>query len=275
MFSFKKTSLLILTLISLGVLTFKYGGEVSSSIFKIKQKAGIRVLSVPTGAKVFLNDSEVGKTPYEDQNAQSGEYLLKIQQAEGSISGSLVWQSKVSLNPETLTVVNRELSKDATSQAGEVLTLEKGKGATIISTPNGASVEIDGKDYGLTPVSVDIPVGEHTFAVKRGNYLNRSIRAAVPVGFNLSLNVDLALSEADLTNIVTPPITQTPKVVVKDTPTGFLRVREKADISSKEIGRVSPQEELVLLEEVDGWDKVRLASGIEGYVSKTYVEKMP
>ncbi len=87
------------------------------------------------------------------------------------------------------------------------------------------------------------------------------------------LNVDLALSEADLTQLSAPVISETPKVVVKDTPTGFLRVREKAAVTSQELAKVAPGDELVLLEELDEWVRIRLSNGTEGYVSSTYVEK--
>lgn len=62
-------------------------------------------------------------------------------------------------------------------------------------------------------------------------------------------------------------------VVVKKTPTGFLRLREKATTASPEAGRVYPGTELILLDESDRWDKVRLISGVEGYVLKLYVER--
>lgn len=241
-----------------------------SSQFKdvlgVSDKAGLRVLATPQ-AQVFIDGSEVGNTPFEDTNLSKKEYEVKV------LSGEMVWQAKVRLSAGTLTIINRELAKDTTSSAGETLTLEKGKGVTVISSPDGADIEIDGKVYGKTPTKVDIEPGEHTFNISKGNFLKRSINASVPQNYNLILNVDLALSEADLTNINTPVITQTPMVVVKSTPTGFLRVREKASTSSKEVSQVKPGDELVLLEELPSWNRVRLPDGTEGYVSTSYIEK--
>lgn len=263
----KKTILLILVLISLAVLTLRFSNQFASSIFNIKEKAGLRISSTPNGANVYLSGKKVGKTPFEDQNLLSEEYDVKIQ------LGEEFWQGKVALTPGTLTIVNRELSSDATSSAGEILTLEKGRGATIVSAPSGADVEIDGKSYGQTPVSLKIAEGEHTFNLKKGGYLVRSVVANAPKDFNLIISADLKLSDADLTEITAPVITETPKVLVLSTPTGFLRVREKADVNSKEIAKVTPGNELILLEELDGWDRIRLDSGTEGFVSKSYVEK--
>lgn len=230
-------------------------------------KAGIRVLSVPSEAKVFLNGEEVGKTSYETSDLKPGEYLVKV------VLGDASWEGRVRLNRSTLSVVNRDLTKDITTSAGEVLTLNKGIGLTIISSPAEAEVEVNGKFYGKTPTAVDVPSGEHTIVLSKGSYLKRSIKSYLSPEYNLTISVDLALSEADLSQVSTPVITTTPLVVVKSTPTGFLRVREKASTASLEISRVSPGDELILLEELASWDRVRLPDGKEGYVSKAYLEK--
>lgn len=265
--SFKKTLMLVLVLISVAALTYKYSNILSASLFQTKQKAGIRMSSVPTGAQVFINNQVVGKTPYEDQDLMSEEYAIRLQSEQS------VWQGKVRLIGETLTVINRDLSQESSSSAGETLTLEKGKGVTVISNPSDANIEIDGKDYGKTPRSADVSPGEHTFTIKKESYINRSIRATVPESYTLVIDVDLALSEADLTKITAPVLTETLKVVVKNTPTNFLRVREKPSLSSKEIVKLKPGDELILLEEMKGWNKIRLSNGEEGYVSSDYTEK--
>lgn len=263
----KKTIILLLILLSLIALTLRYGNEFADNFLSKKSSAGVRILSSPTGARVYLNEMEVGKTPYESSELKGDSYLIKIEEGEAS------WQGKVTLNSGTLTVVNREISKDPSSSSGEILTLEKGKGVTIISNPDGAEVEIDSKFYGKTPLLVDLEPGEHSFALSSPNYLKRSIRASLPEGFHLNLSVDLSLSEADLETFSSPKITETAKVIILATPTGFLRVREKATLSSKEVARVSPGDELVLLEEQTGWFKVRLENGGEGFVSSDYAEK--
>ena len=196
-----------------------------------------------------------------------GDYTVRLEKGNAS------WQGRVKLTFGTVTVVNRDLASDPASSAGEILTLNKGKGLTIISSPSEAQVEIDGKSYDNTPVIVDIATGEHTILVSHANYLKRSIPADLPNNFNLTVSVDLALSEADLTTTPTSVITQTPEVLVKNTPTGFLRVRDKPNLNGKEIDQVKPGEILILLEEQGAWDRVRLSDGTEGFVSSSYVEK--
>lgn len=264
----KKALFLILVLLSLLALLMRFSGKIAEVLLNIKPKSGILVMSEPTDAKVFLNGLEVGKTPYENQSLEPKEYFIKVEKP------GMVWQGRVSLRGQTLTVVNRELSEDLAFGAGEILTLDKGKGLTVISNPSSAEVEVDGKSYGQTPISLDVSKGEHTISLSHTNYLKRSLRAIVPSNFNLIVSVDLSLSEADLATISTPPIKTTPQLKVKDTPTGFLRVRDKPSLSSKEIARVNVGDILILLEELPSWIRVRLSDNTEGYVSSAYVESI-
>lgn len=263
----KKFLVWALIIISLLALLLRFSDRIAEGLLGIRQTSGISVSSLPSEAAVFLDGSQVGSTPFEGKDLKVGEHVVKIEK------GGLSWQGRVKLTADTMTIINRDLASDSASSAGENLTLNKGKGLTIISNPTGADVEIDGKFYGKTPLTVQVGVGEHTILVSHTNYLKRSIRASLPAGFNLTVSVDLGLSEADLTTIQTPVITQTPEVIVKQTPTGFLRVRDKPSLSGKEITQVKPGDQLILLEEQGSWDRVRLSNGTEGFVSAAYVEK--
>ena len=262
----KKTIFVLLVLISITFTAARLLKEPIDKYWNINQVAGLKVLS-STVADVYINNIKVGRTPYEDNKLSPTEHLIKLQAGEGGF-----WEGKVNLKVGTITVINREIGKDSSDSSGEILTLEKGSGATIISRPDGASVEIDGKGFGKTPGRFEVGEGDHLFLLSHQNYLNRSIKASIPEGFNLNLVVDLSLSEVDLGNI-TKPVTQAPMVIVKNTPTGFLRLREKPSLNGLEVARVNPGDELVLLEETAAWDKVRTRDGVEGYVSGVYVAK--
>src|SRR3989344_1527404 len=205
----KKTLFLTLILVSVLVFLIRYSGPAAELILGIKARSGISIISDPEGAVVFMESKEVGKTPYEDKNLDVKEYNVKLEK------DGVSWQGKIKLTPKTLTIVNRDLAKSQASQSGEILTLERGKGMTVISNP----------------------------------------------------------SDSDLTSVSAPVITQTPEVEVIDTPTGFLRVRDKASTAGKEITRVNVGDTLILLEELSGWMRVRLSNGTEGFVSSTYVSK--
>lgn len=263
----KKFLVWLLVVISLAAILLRYSDKLAESLFGVKKTSGIFVISTPTEATVYLDSKEVGKTPYDEKNLDVKDYTLKIEK------GGAAWQGRVKLIEGTVTVVNRDIASDSASSAGETLTLDKGKGLTVISIPTDSDVEIDGKSYGKTPVSIDIAAGDHMIVVSHTGYFKRSIQARLPENFNMTVSVDLALAEADLTAIQTPVTTQTAEVLVKNTPTGFLRVRDKASLAGKEIAQVKPGDTLILLEELGSWDKVRLSDGTEGFVSSVYVEK--
>lgn len=263
----KKTIILILSLISILVLLVRFSPQIVETIFKIKPKSGISVLSLPSEAAVFIDEVEVGTTPYENKDLEVKEYLIRLEKDRS------IWQGKISLKGGTLTVINRDLSEKVASSSGEILSLEKGRGITVISNPDNADLEIDGNKFGKTPITVNVEIGEHTISLSHPNYLPRSIRANLPKDYNLTVSVDLALSEADLTAVTIPVIRETPQVVVKTTPTGFLRVRDKPSLNGKEIARVKPGDVLVLLEEQEDWMRIRTPEEVEGYVSAEYVDK--
>lgn len=264
----KKAIIWTLLLLSIAAVAIRYSGKAEQLFFGSKDKSGISIQSTPDNATVFIDNKEAGKTPFEDRNLAVKDITVKIDKDGAS------WLGNVKLIAQTVTVINRDLASDAASSAGEILTLDKGQGITLISNPSDAEVEIDGKNSGKTPISINLDIGEHTILVTHPNYLNRSIKATLPKDFNLTVSVDLALSAADLTAISAPVISQTSEVIVKKTPTGFLRVRDKGSLTGKEIAQVKIGDKLVLLEELGSWDRVKLADGTEGFVSSAYVEKV-
>ncbi len=263
----KKALIWLLVLLSAVVLLIRYSPKMAELLLGKTVKSGINIQSSPSEASVFLDSKEVGKTPYEDKNLEPREYLVRLEKDGAS------WQGKLKLTPQTVAIINRDLAMNQASSSGEILSLDRGRGVTVISNPTGAEVEIDGKVSGKTPISINLVPGEHIIVASHPNYLKRSIKANLPDQFNLTVSVDLALSEADLTTISNPIITQTLEVLVLPTPTGFLRVRDKPSLSGKEIAQVKPGDKLILLEALDSWDRVRLGSGAEGFVSSSYVEK--
>lgn len=268
----KKVLLFGLIFLALLSISIRFAIKPISEVLGYQTKAGIKITSTPEST-VFINGVEVGKTPYQDENLKVGEVEVSLVK-EGSS-----WQGRVGLYAGTLSVVNRELAPDTASLSGEILTLDTGKGIIITSSPSEASVEIDGKAYGKTPISIlELLPGEHTFILSREGYLNRSIRAALPPNLVLYLNIDLALSEANISTSVNLPAIQDAtaiRLIVKKTPNGFLRIRSKPSISGAEVGRVNTGDTLTLVSEQSGWYRIKTDEGIEGYVVSTYVQKQP
>lgn len=272
----RKVIVIILVFLSLVSLVIRFGAKPLGQVLGARDRAGIRI-EASKKSKVFINDKELGTTPYQDEGLASGSYLISLKSPdEGTSSAKIFWQGYAKLNSGTLTVVNRDIADLQNGSSGEIISLEKGDGVTIVSTPTEAEVIIDGKSRGRTPLAVnDLTPGEHQFIVSRDNYLKRSIRATVVEGFNLVLTIELAIAEADLTKLPTVPSLVTNIVIVKATPTGFLRVRKTATINGEEVTKVNPGDELTLLEEIPNWNRVRTKDGKEGYVSSLYTQKKP
>jgi hypothetical protein len=261
---------IVLVVFSIFSLIVKFGQAPFYKLIGVESKAGIKISALPE-AQVLINGNQVGTTPFTDENLIQGDYEVKL------VKDNLSWQGNIKLTSGTITVVNRELAEDRSSSSGETLTLYPGQGLVLISNPVGADVSIDDKDVGKTPITLnDVSIGEHNIVLKSKGYITRSIRATLPDKLQLVISSDLAISEADLNSLIPIPTIQVlPRVTVLQTPTGFLRVRDKPNLNGAEIGRVNPGDTLDLIEEdtTTGWDKVKLPDGKEGYVSSSYVQK--
>lgn len=269
----RKAIVLILILMSVVALTLRYGYKPLEKLLNIAPRAGLRIESNPK-MSVFLNNKQLSETPYQDEGLTSGEYLVMLRQAQASSSAVPAWQGYVKLNGGTLSVINRDIAENPAASSGEIITLERGKGVTIISNPSGAEVLIDGVSRGRTPLVIsDITSGEHQFLLSKDSFLKRTIRATLVEDFNLTLNVDLAISEAELTKLPTIPISSPPQIIISKTPTGFLRVRNAPSLSGQEIAQVKPGETYILVEEQADWYKIKLTDGREGYISAQFAEK--
>lgn len=269
----RKVLLIVLVFVSLISILFQFGGKPLGKVLGVQSRSGLQIDS-SIKSKVVIGDKELGETPYSNSDLTEGEILVTLNpETEGTMS-AVPWKGYVKLNPGTLTVVNRDLADSTQASSGEVITLEKGKGVTVVSTPSQAELNVDGVDVGRTPITLsDLPSGDHQFILSRENFVKRSIRAKLVDGYNLVLTVDLAISDADLTKLPTVPISSNTQVVIKSTPTGFLRVRETASTNSKEVAQVKPGDVVTLLDEQPNWDRIRTSDGKEGYISSAYAEK--
>lgn len=163
------------------------------------KKAALQVTSVPR-ATVFLDGKHVGQTPYFDENLKTGEYSLKLVPEETT---DLLpsWETKIKLNPQILTVVNRAIAATDSDSSGEILTLEPLSSKTknilaIISIPDNAIVKLDSQPKGFTPVSLDdVGAGEHTITLSAPGFKEKIIKAKVTNGHKLTISAQLAKSK--------------------------------------------------------------------------------
>lgn len=274
----KRALLIVIVLLAIiGYSTYKFIFSKNSEI------AGLKIISTPA-ADIFLDDKLTGKTPFEDKY-KTGEYVLKLI-PQGTDSSAFAWQGKITLNPSVLTYVNRDLGQSELTSSGEILTLEKisqnEAQLNVITTPDAATILLDGIERGVSPIFLsDISPGEHDVAAISAGFIGRTVRVQATSGYKLIINFQLALNkqEGAVTDGITPSPSETaglpenkPYVVIKDTETGFLRVRSGPSRSATETAQINPGDKYPLLEEQEGWYKISY-DGKEGWIASRYAEK--
>ena len=281
--------LLLMVILFIGFIIVRF------VIMDQKNAAGrIRVISTPPAA-VFVDNIAVGKTPYEEQ-MKVGEVTVKlIPQGEGTQIAP--WQGKVKINKNSMTYINRDLGETEVTSAGEVLTISKmekkpaigNTGEIYVETePSNAIVYLDNDEKGVSPLLLqEVTQGDHEISVFMPGFLRRTQKINVESGFRVTAQFKLGLDpthktldqtltekrqEASESAQATPVETKVEKVVILDTPTGFLRVRSEASLGGAEVARVNPGETYDLLEESSGWFKIKVEE-VEGWVSAQYAQK--
>ncbi len=276
-------------LIILTVLILLFAGFVAFRFFvvgKQSENGKLKIISSLT-ASVFIDNVAIGRTPYEDKY-KVGEYILKLI-PEGTATDTASWQGKIKIYKNAMTFVSRELGASDISSSGEILTISKmdqpksaDRGEIYIETdPTGAIVNLDNEEKGIAPlVLTDVLKGEHEVSVFMPGFLQKREKLNIESKHRLSAVFKLAIDQSQA-----PPTKPTGEkeatpgavikkinILIKDTPTGWLRVRDGPTLNASESGRVNPGEKFPLLEEQEGWYKIKIASQ-EGWISSVYSEK--
>lgn len=272
--------------------------------------AALQIRTKPV-ANVFIDGKLLGKTPYQASNLKGGELLIKLI-PEADASPLVSWEGKVKVNSGVLTLIEREFAANEAASSGHILTLEKIKdkkqaSLSVVSDPDGALVKLDGESKGFTPLMIDkINEADHEIIISKEGYNDKVISAKAVLGYKLIVNTKLSqgvvvtptptpaeagtptptekIKKTTPTPTLTPgtisqatPTLQTGKggnVLIKETPTGWLRVRAGPSQTSEEVARVKPGEKYPLLEEKSGWYKIPYEEGKEGWISGTYATKI-
>lgn len=266
-------------------------------VFEKNQELGrLKVLSSPT-AGVVIDNTPVGKAPYETRIAP-GDHTIKLI-PEGEDSQTVTWEGTVPVYANTLTYISRELGTSELTSAGEVLTVvamdKKPGGETgqvsVETDPTGAIVFLDNDEKGVAPLVLEeVPAGEHELAVYLPGFFRRSQKISIEKGYTVKTQFKLALDkthktledelekkQASAAAALTPSpgaatTTAAQTVKILDTPTGFLNVRSEPSVSGDKVTEVDPGDTYEYTEEQEDWYKIVLKDGTEGWVYGDYVE---
>jgi hypothetical protein len=273
----RRLKIAIFVLLGLGLLV----GLVFFLIGALRPRAaGLFIETVPT-AEVYLDNEQVGRTPYRDNKQKPNEVVIKL--VPDSFTTPLApYETKIRLEPGVETVVRREFGETQETSSGEIISFEKiGDGDTslaIITIPDAAQILIDGVTRAYSPYkTTSIVPGEHSLEVSLDGYVERSFRVMAHEGYKLTAVVELSKSkEAELQPSPTPQEEAKQQIKILPTSTGFLRVRAEPSTLGEEIGKVTPGDifEILDTDEDSGWYKIEYEEGEEGWISNQYTEKI-
>lgn len=261
-----------------------------------KPSAGLKIETTPP-ALVFIDNQEMGKTPFEKTFRPKEVTIKIIPDASSTTSALSSYQTKVRLTANTYTVIKREFGVQDSQSAGETISLlpnsNKSASVSVVSSyPESASVVVDGQPQGFTPLSLSqVAPGNHQIVLTAPGYTPRTITAQALAGYKLTVIAKLAGSDVAVQpaspsatprvsgsptpspkvslsptpKTGSPSLTPTPSlarpyVTITSTPTGFLRVRSAPSRSGAEIGQVKPGESYPLLDTdaSGGWYQIQV-----------------
>lgn len=262
--------LLIAILIFFGILFF---------LDRKTGKGALQVTSVPQ-SKVYLDNKLIGTTPLcacdLAQMLDVGDYVVKLIPHDLNITP---FEERIAINKGTLTVVDRAFADNGSSD-GSIISLiplssKKDIEIMIVSMPDKANVFLDNNPVGITPLLLkQVSESDHDIRIARDGYKEKYLKIKTALGFRLNSLIFLGIgtdildvSPASPAATLSPPVS---KILILNTPTGFLRVRENNAVSSSEIAQVKPGESYELVSETEDWLKIKLNDGKEGWVSASY-----
>lgn len=253
-----------------------------------KKEGRLHIESRP-GAAVFLDNVMKGNTPYTSSHKE-GDYMLKIV-PDGVATQAASWQKKISILNGSLTYVDVQLESTDIGSWADVYWLTrlggftKASGLVVETEPSGALVYIDNDEKGVSPLTLEnVTQGNHELSLFMPGFSRRSKKININPGFQLHAFVKLSLdpSQKSQYTIDEPVQLSTAAASIKEpsntilileTPTGWLRVRDEPTLAGSESARVNPGQRFELLEEQAGWFKILIDSEKEGWISSEYAKK--
>lgn len=275
----KKIVFIILPLI-LAVLVF-VGFIV---ITGIGNQGALQVTSIPKST-VYLDGKSIGQTPLceceQNHMIKVGEYTIKLVPLD---SGYTPFESKITIGKSVLTVVDRTFDKDSTSQ-GSIITLtplsdKKKVEILAISFPDNATVFLDNNMSGKSPLVLkNVSESDHALKISKDGYKDKIIRIRTVAGYTLSATAFLSIDPnfgTQLSQVASSSASSAPKVIkiiILDTPTGYLNVRDNASVEGLILTKVFPKDTFDFVDEKTNWIEVRLPDGRLGWISSQYAQK--
>lgn len=284
----RKILVVFLPIVFIGLLFI----SIQFFLSKSAGKGALQVTSQPKSS-VYLNGKLLGQTPLCKceplEMLPVGEYTLKVIPTSSSQDAGSVdsFEKKITIRKSILTVVDRTFNTGASSE-GSIITLSplaqpQEAQILILSFPEKADVFLDNSIVGFTPILLKkVTPSDHELKLTKAGYKDKLIRIKTTQGYKLEtlvflgISADTSSSQASSSADVKTSPTPTPQkilVLILQTPTGFLRVRNLPLVTSEEVARVIPGNTYEFLAEENGWFQIKLLDGKIGWVSTSYAQK--
>jgi len=276
-------------LIFFGFLILIFIIFIITKVFSLNQKniyGRLTVTSSPS-ASVFVDNMLLGETPLQEEKYRVGEYLIKLI-PKGIATDTASWNGKINIEKNILTYVNIDLGNSDILTAGEIFTMKKSKipkrgyGEIFVETePEGAIVYLDNDEKGVSSLVLEnVPSGIHELSVFIPGFFKRTQKINLDDGYRLYAKFKLAVDQSQ--KFITPKanqeatksakINEKNTVIIKETPTGWLRVRQEPSLGSSESAKIKVGEKYELLEEKEGWYKIKFNNNKEGLIEGDFNE---
>lgn len=258
-----------------------------------KTPARLEILTTPS-SRVFLGGEDVGSTPYDNKALAPGTYTIRLVPEDSSL-GFPPHETTLILGKGDAAVINHNFAGSGPDSSGYTLELKKDVSdkalISIVTDPDTANVTLDSVPQGYSPLSkIETTPGNHSLLLSSPGYKSLEISVNTVTGHNLIVKAKLAVDliildsapQATDSASIAPaasaspsasPIVEVsrPYVLIGETGTGWLRVRQDPTASGEELGTTDVGTKLPYLGEStdDGWHKVEFM-GDTGWVSGRY-----
>ncbi|MFC1722458.1 PEGA domain-containing protein [Patescibacteria group bacterium] len=253
----------------------------------------LRVISEPTGASVFIDNTEIGKTPFTSSRLSEGDYDLRIERVGYEAQKARIriqkgYTSNISVKLFPMPVPSRVSVFEGSDNLYDI----SSDNAQIISDPNTWVKAVvywnQTRGVNLEGVGLNKELVFNYYIDFQGNlYNNLGLKMEDPskIAGLIETNRGAYLGRISDGAGLTEPAKETWQAVtgskiedvtnmakILQTGTGWLRVRSEPSLNSSEIAKADVGKEYALLEEQPEWVKIALSEDLQGWVSKTYVE---
>src|SRR3972149_10170619 len=188
-----KLGIIILGFIITAFLLWKFGLPLfrpSNSFLKITTE-GVE-------SEVFLDDDSFGQTPYLGEKLEVGDHSLRLEaKLPAPFNRTVLFSTPITLTAQTLTAVNYEFGPNDMFSSGDIRTFRVGEGLSIITSPGGADVWLDGEIVGKSPISLSPNHGVHRLKITHDDFISRELEINIEQDLRLIVEVFLAANPFD------------------------------------------------------------------------------